>query len=258
MGSEAAEREAIRAAIIARFDAKVRGRKPELKGMNRGHDGKEGDWLTREMGLKVNGKNAPDFRGFEMKKFSRGKTTFGDWQPGDSLWTGASKSMSRDEFLQIFGRPNPAKNGRFSWSGVVFPKLSAFNDFGQKLLVDDSDTVRAIYSFQKDQTPNKQKRVPAQFQRNDVELANWGSSRIETLLESKFNQLGWFRCFKNDSGEYSHLQFGPPITFPLFIGLFRQGRVFIDCGMHMGNSRPYMPWRALNTLWDELAEKKKY
>jgi len=47
------EREAIKGEIERRFDEFVKGLEPPSRGDNR-HDGFEGDWLTRQMGLNSN------------------------------------------------------------------------------------------------------------------------------------------------------------------------------------------------------------
>ena len=70
----ASHREEIKREILSTFNKNVKGKIPDLSTYNRSHDGAEGDWLTISMGLTVNGKNEPDFKGFEMKKDSK-KTT---------------------------------------------------------------------------------------------------------------------------------------------------------------------------------------
>ena len=34
------------------------------------------------------------------------------------------------------------------------------------------------------------------------------------------------------------------------------GEIFCDCGMHDGNPRPYMTWRASRKIWDLLKENR--
>ena len=63
-------RDEIKTEIRVRFYENVNGQFPCLDGYNKQHDGAEGDWLTKAMGLTVNGRNEPDFKGFEMKKDS--------------------------------------------------------------------------------------------------------------------------------------------------------------------------------------------
>ena len=256
-----ADRNAVRSMIEERFEKFVKGKVPDLAGYNKDHDGAEGDWLTKQMGLTVNGKNEPDFLGFEMKKDSS-KTTFGDWSPDVAIYlrpkAGEKAKLTRSEFLKIFGTPklhsDPRKNGRYSWSGEVFPTVKNVNKFGQELRVDDSGDIKAIYSFKNDQRINKSEIVPEEFQIDELVLALWTSVRLRERLERKFNQLGWFKCLKDASGRYSELQFGKPINYETFIELVLTGDIFCDCGMHDGNPRPYMTWRANHKIWDLLAE----
>ena len=243
-------RDEIKLEILRVFEKNVKYKKPDLSSLNSAHDGREGDWLTKRMGLSVNGINEPDFKGFEMKKDSRGKTTFGDWGPDEAIFKGPHKLLDRDNFLKIFGAPNAKKANRYSWSGRVFPNVFDFNEAGQKLEIKRSG-ICAIYFPEKDLRPNK---VPQSF-RKRLELANWNHDSLGKKVESKFNQLGWFRCLKNPKGEYDRIVFGQPINYEAFLELFTKGSIFLDCGMYQGNNRPYMTWRAKNSIWDELAEK---
>lgn len=255
------QREEAKSLIEKTFEKNVKGQIPDLSSFNRNHDGAEGDWLTKEMGLTVNGKNEPDFHGFEMKKDSA-KTTFGDWAPDYALYKSQKRKVSaelpRVDFLRIFGTPKaspePRKNGRHSWSGEVFPTVNGMNRFGQIMVVTKSDDVKAIYNFHGDQRSNKKIIVPEKYQSDEVILAEWKAETLKQRLEKKFNQFGWFKCLKDDQGRYSHLQFGLPINFEIFIALVRTGEIFCDCGMYDGNSRPYMTWRATSKIWDSLEE----
>lgn len=244
------ERDKTKALIIEVFNQRVKGRAPDLSKLNSAHDGREGDWLTEQMGLTVNGLNEPDFHGFEMKKDSRGKTTFGDWGPDKAIYKGSNKMINRDAFLEIFGAPNPNKNNRYSWSGRIFPTVHDYNYAGQKIEVED-EGINIIYRPKLDSRKNT---VPMELKR-DMNLATWNHDSLRNKVERKFNQLGWFRCLKDSEGKYERLVFGAPINYEKFLELFIAGLVFIDCGMHQGNSRPYMTWRAANSVWDELAEE---
>ena len=258
-------RESIKQEILRKFRQEVKGMAPDLREFNSRHDGAEGDWLTKRMGLTVNGKNEPDFKGFEMKKESP-KTTFGDWSPNLTLYKKdpltSQRPLSRLEFLQIFGHPSSdqsgRKLGRYSWSGTVFPKVDQINYFGQTLTIDNSHNVRAIYSFMDDQRDSKKRTVPEDLQRSDLILVQWSAEVLQTKLEKKFNNLGWFKCFKDEDGKYSGIQFGYPIDFEFFIEKVRTGEIFCDCGMHSDNPRPYFPWRANKRFWDSLAEEIIY
>jgi hypothetical protein len=255
------EREAVRSLIEEQFEKFVKGRKPDLTGYHSGHDGAEGDWLTKMMGLTVNRKNEPDFHGFEMKKDSA-KTTFGDWSPDFALYLapkrGTKAELPRSEFLRIFGSPKthsePRKNGRYSWSGEVFPNVKGINKYGQIMKVENSGDIKALYFYKSDQRPDKSTIVPEPYRADGVVLAHWTGKRLRLRLERKFNQLGWFKCLKDSSGRYSELQFGRPINYEDFLKMVIAGDVFCDCGMYDGNARPYMNWRANHHIWDLLKE----
>jgi hypothetical protein len=255
------DRNAIRSLIEERFEKFVKGQKPDLTGYNLRHDGAEGDWLTKKMGLTVNGRNEPDFLGFEMKKDSP-KTTFGDWSPDFALYLpekrGAEPALQRSDFLKIFGSPKqhkePRKNGRFSWSGEIFPTVHGINKYGQIMKVEKSGDIKALYFFKSDQRTSKAQLVPNQYQEEGIVLAHWTSERLRLRLEKKFNQLGWFKCLKDSSGHYTELQFGRPINYEDFLKMVISGDVFCDCGMYDGNVRPYMTWRASHRIWDLLSE----
>ncbi len=250
-----ADRDVIKYKIRDRFERFVKGQVPDLAGFNAEHDGAEGDWLTLKMGLNPNGNNEPDFLGFEMKKFSANKTTFGDWSPDTSLYKKPSKLLERDDFLQLFGTPNPAKHNRYSWSGSVFPKVGKINFAGQKLSIEPAGDVVASYDYNEDQRPERL-TVKKRFKECDhLELARWKKDSLQEKVESKFGVLGWFRCIKDKEGRYHNLQFGMPLSYLHFSDLFRDGSIYIDCGMYQGNPRPYMMWRASNQVWDALSEE---
>lgn len=255
------DRKAVRSLIEERFEKYVKGQKPDLTGYNSRHDGAEGDWLTHKMGLTVNGKNEPDFQGFEMKKDSP-KTTFGDWAPDHALYLspkhGVKSALTRSEFLSIFGTPKAhkelRKNGRHSWSGEVFPTVKGINKYGQVMKVEKSGDIKALYFYDSDLRLHKANLVPKHYQVDGVVLAHWIGERLRLRLERKFNQLGWFKCLKDSNGYYSKLQFGRPISYEDFLQMVVSGDVFCDCGMYDGNPRPYMTWRANHHIWDYLAE----
>jgi hypothetical protein len=255
------QRETIKSLIEERFNNSVRGKIPNLEGFNPAHDGAEGDWLTKEMGLTVNGKNEPDLMGFEMKKDSP-KTSFGDWSPDTALYKrkgrGARAEMGRSEFLKVFGtakiHTDATKNGRYSWSGEVFPTVKNVNKYGQVLKVLDNGDIVAFYYYSKDSRTDKSSIVPAKYQIEGLEIARWGADRLRSRLEKKFNQFGWFKCLTDSSGKYTKIQFGKPINYDSFLELVKKGEVFCDCGMHDGNARPYMTWRASHKIWEFLSE----
>ena len=236
--------------IIDLFNKNVRNKRSDVSNSNTHHDGKEGHWLERQMGLSANASNKADLFGYEMKNNTTSKTTFGDWSPDIALYKG---TLNRDtEFLVYFGKPNAKKNGRYSWSGTPVPKISRYNDFGQILKIDNNSNICAVYSFSKDLRPDKSQFIPANYQVDDLVIAQWTNSIIKKKLENKFNQNGWFKCKKNNSGVYHKIVFGDPINFENWLSLVKKGIVFFDSGMYAGNLRPYAQWRANNSVWDEL------
>lgn len=238
--------------IIKLFRDKVKGRKPDLSKYQIKHDGKEGHWLERRMNIKANADNLPDLYGYEMKKTTRGKTTFGDWSANYYIYQDKKYQITRDIFLQIFGKPNLKKAGRFSWSGEPCPTIKSYNTFGQKLFVDKDKNILVKYSYNKDKRINKKKVVPVLMQKDNLIIARWDTLSIKRKLENKFNIKGWFRCMKNTSGVYSEIVFGGPVTFKQWIKGVESGEVFFDSGMYQGNNRPYSQWRANNTYWNNL------
>lgn len=248
--------------IIERFNTHVKGKKYSATGYNLRHDGAEGHWLESQMGITPNDNNAPDLLGYEMKKDTASKTTFGDWSPDLALWKKRTAHpeiaiIDRDtEFLKYFGKPNAAKGGRLSWSGEPVPTAGKFNTYGQILRVDKEENILACYSYKHDSRDKKIDLIPAQFQRNDLILAQWLKDSIKNKLERKFNSKGWFKCYKSADGVYEKIGFGLPVDYATWINLVKEGVVFFDSGMYAGNARPYAQWRANNNHWDALVTEK--
>ncbi|MEI6881357.1 MAG: LlaMI family restriction endonuclease [Bacteroidota bacterium] len=239
--------------IIQLFDKNVRGKSSDTKGYNPDHDGKSGHWLEVQMGIKANASNSPDLLGYEMKNDTTSKTTFGDWSASKYIFSKTSTyGINRKQFLQIFGQPNPLKNGRHSWSGKPCPKIDKFNDFGQILKIDSHNNILALYHFSKDNRADKSKIVPKNLQIEGLELAKWNASNLQEKVENKFNQSGWFKCLKNNQGVYISIVFGDPITYTNWLKLVKSGDIFFDSGMYDGNLRHYSQWRSLNSFWNKL------
>lgn len=258
--------------LIKIFRENVKGMCPDVSGSHVNHDGKEGHWLERRFGINHNASNTPDLFGYELKNSTSQKITFGDWSANryifnnpnySHIFTGRTKAKRQNQFLRIFGRPNPKKNDRHSWSGEPCPKIVGFNRYGQKLIVLDNLDIVALYDYNYDTRQNKQEIIPIEFQNGLLEVARWFGKTSPTprrtdkclkdKLEDKFNQKGWFTC-KRDSngGEYTEICFGEPIDFSTWIEWVKEGKVFLDSGMYEGNSRPYSQWRMNNVSWDEL------
>lgn len=236
----------------------VKVKKEDTSGSNQRHDGKGGHWLEQQMGIKANSSNAPDILGYEMKNDTISKTSLGDWSPDKAIFKKPEPKISRDKFLTAFGKsntdgkPNTEKSGRYSWSGEPSPKIGDYNSFGQRLEIDKELNIHAVYSYSKDQRPDKDKIVPKEFQIENLKLATWTNDVLRKKVELKFNQNGWFKCVKNKEGFYEKIVFWDPFGYEFFIDLVKKGIVFFDSGMHQGNPRPYANWRVNNSALKNL------
>jgi hypothetical protein len=245
--------------IVQLFLDNVKGRSPDVTKQNQNHDGRKGHWLETQMGILHNSKNDPDIYGYEMKNNTTSKTTFGDWSPNyyifkdENYFSKDKRIINRDKFMRIFGGPSKEYEGRYSWSGACAPKINRFNNFGQTLLVDRDNNILAVYSYSKDMRPDKKNIVPLNMQKDDLILARWDMEHIKNKLERKFNKLGWFKCeIDKSTGIYTSIVFGGPIKFSAWIRGVKNGLIYFDTGMHIGNNRPYSNWRADNKYWDSL------
>lgn len=251
--------------IIDRFNNNVKGKKADTSKSNQKHDGKKGHWLETQMEIQHNGDNAPDLNGYEMKnQTSSGKITFGDWSADEYIFLhGRGKNQvnsinkefqfTRDDFLKIFGKPNPQKNNRASWSGTPCPTYyKDITIFGQELTMDEDENILIYYHFSKDKRKDKMSIVPINMQRENLILARWKKESLKKKVETKFNDKGWFTCLKDKSGRYNEICFGAPMNYESWIKLFKEKIVFFDSGMYAGNVRPYSQWRAKTGFWHSL------
>ena len=244
--------------IIKRFEAEVKDKKYDPKGFNQRHDGAEGHWLEKKMGITPNANAEADLFGYEMKKDTKGKTTFGDWSPDIALWKSKrpypqfDKLDKDSQFLKYFGKPNEQKGGRLSWSGKPVPSIKGYNTFGQVLHVDVDNNIIASYSYSKDQRSNKKILIPVDFQIDSLIVAKWSADVMNNRVERKFNDKGWFKIYKDTAGVYTSIGFGERITYKAWIKLVREGIIYFDSGMYEGNNRPYSQWRANNNYWESL------
>lgn len=260
--------------LVETFNSQIKGKKPDINGMNERHDGRKGHWLEQQFGIHHNADNSADILGYELKNETTSKTTFGDWSANEyiyndsrysSVFNEKSSIKRRDIFLSIFGKPNQEKGGRYSWSGEPCPKINGYNRFGQRLIVDETDDIIAEYCYSKDQRNNKSEIVPEKLQKEHIILARWYGSSVpsgkkgkclKSKLEDKFNDKGWFTCKTDHLGRYCKICFGKPMIFDNWLELVRQGIVFFDSGMYQGNVRPYSQWRANNSYWDSLIDEE--
>lgn len=260
--------------IINLFYQNVYGKKVELNNINTKHCGKKGYWLEEQFGIKHNNKNSADLYGYELKNQTTSKTTFGDWSANEYIFNNPiyfnvfneTKIVERrNHFLQIFGKLNIEKGGRYSWSGNICPKIHNFNNFGQRLLVVENNDVIVEYSYENDMRDDKKIIVPLIFQKENIILARWyGNSTplskkgkcLKNRVDDKFNDKGWFICKTTNEGIYNEICFGQPINFNNWIELLKKGVVYFDSGMYETNPRPYSQWRANNNFWNNLIIEK--
>ena len=239
--------------IIKLFKENVYGRSPNIDGFNQRHDGKAGHWLERQMGIAANANNEPDLYGYEMKNSTGSKTTFGDWSANYYIFKDKEVDLDRTQFMEVFGKPNVEKGGRYSWSGSPIPNFNSPSTYnGSEMVFDDAKNIIIVYNYSRDPRPDKENIVPPNLQQEGVILARWDRDNLNDKLTKKFGHHGWFKCNKDKNGCYNQIAFGEPMIFDNWIKLVEQGIVFFDSGMYVGNARNYSQWRANNNHWDSL------
>jgi hypothetical protein len=240
--------------IVDIFSKNVKGKYICLDGQNSNHCGKEGHWLETQMGIKHNSKNEPDLYGYEMKKSSP-KTTLGDYSASEyafsnknkrnsinslNNWTDDTK-LERNDFIKIFGNPNPSKNNRYSWSGTCVPTYNKWNPNGQILTINENNDIVIIYSYSKD-TRNIKEGFPSFLKNDNIVIALWKSEKMKPHINNKFNNMGFFIC-KKIGATYEKISFGSPFDFEYFIQCIKNEKIIFDSGMYHGNNRNYSQFR---------------
>jgi hypothetical protein len=236
--------------ITELFKKNVKGRRPPPPRHSL-HDGFVGYWLEKRMRVFHNGKASSDFPNYEMKSGTPWKTTLGDWSADFYIWQDPRRQITRTQFMKVFGKYNREKS-RYSWSGQPVPKIGKSNEYGQRLRVEPDGSIVALYSHSKDTRSQKTKIVPKSLRRENLVLAKWNASSLKKRLSEKFGRAGWFRCLRDRAGFYCKIVFGPPLRYKAWLQAVRENIVFLDSGMHQGNSRNYSSWRARNTYWEAL------
>lgn len=247
--------------IITLFNNNIKGNDICVKEQNYNHDGKEGYWLEKQMGIKHNGKNEPDINGYEMKKYSN-IITLCDLSACEYIfskkrciinkknnWTDNEK-IDRTTYIKIFGNPNPIKNNRYSWSGSCVPKYDSWNYNGQILSITENNDIIVYYSFSKDARIIKN-NFPIFLQCDDIVIALWNASKIQLCINNKFNNKGFFMC-KKINNKYEKICFGKAFNFEYFIECIKNKKVIFDSGMYVGNYRNYSHFRGLCCFWNDL------
>lgn len=171
----------------------------------------------------------------------------------ESDMSSSGVTMTRREFIETFGSPNPKKNNRYSWSGKVFPKYgSNYNFAGQRMRFLDNGDLVIEYSYQND-TRKEKDTFKAPLKSNEpIILAFWGKTKLEKHVNNKFGVNGFYICKKNKDGVYDKICFGKTIDFQFFKTGLENGSIILDSGMYKGNSRNYSSFRAAKSLWNQL------
>ena len=160
--------------IIELFKQNVYGKAPDTTEFNQRHDGKAGHWLEKQMGILPNANNEPDLYGYEMKNSTGSKTTFGDWSASYYIFSDKENSLDRTRFMEVFGKPNEAKGGRYSWSGSPIPNFNSPSTYnGSEMAFDDAKNIIIVYNYSKDPRPDKANIVPLKLQQEGIVLARW-------------------------------------------------------------------------------------
>jgi len=243
--------------IKDKFDSHLRGTACPV-GLNCDHDGAEGHYIEKMMGLCHNSKCEPDMDGYELKCESA-KTTLGDWSASEYIFSkqrdilnklnnwNKDDQMSRQKFIETFGTK---KNERYSWSGSCFPIYGKINDCGQTINVDDSGNIAIHYNYQEDRRTEKI-NFPDFLKQNQKCIAFWSSDKLKKHVNTKFNVNGTFKIVKSN-GVYSHIVFYKPFTYDYFIDFFKKGTILLDSGMNAGTSRNRQSFRTKSCFWNEL------
>ena len=257
--------------VIEMFEENVRGKTPDISAYNAGHDGKVGNWLEEQMGVTPNAANKPDLHGIELKTSTKSVLSLGSWDPNYWIFRVEKYRMTRYDFMEIFGKYNPKKK-LYSWSGSPVPKIGGPNEFGVRIDIDSNSNISFIYSYTDDKRSSKSSIVPKNLQIEDLVIVRWDAdydeSRTNTStkkglrlkVEEKYNKNGLCKCFREilengKLGAYSSIGFMDPMTFETFMGNFKTGDFYFDCGMHQskkGNTRNYCQWRVRNKFLDSL------
>jgi hypothetical protein len=125
--------------------------------------------------------------------------------------------------------------------------IDKYNIAGQKMCIDDENNIFVIYDYTKDMREYKDNLC---MNKNVHKIMIWYSKILQSSIENKFNQKGFFKCIKNKN-TYSKICFGKPISFTFWIEAFKQGVIYHD-GYSKINGRSRHTFRASNNFWNEL------
>ncbi len=259
----------ILALLISIFLTTIKSKRPDIKGFNLKHCGKEGHWAEKCFGKNPDNYNRADAFGYEIK-LEGSKITFGDWKANytiyedpvyahlfnnyNAFWT------PQDCFCYYFGKPSTRVKNRYSWSGKPVPRFgNKFNSYGQAMMTDINGNIIVIYSYSYDMRENKTAIVPHEFWQDNLILMKWyvysspdeKKACLRERFENKFSQQGTLILQKNKSGIVDKLKICGPVKFDDFMTNLKNNVIILDCGMYQGNNRSYHKWRAPKKFWDD-------
>lgn len=277
------EKHQAKSLIIDAFKNNVLGTKPSAQELQLNHDGAEGHWLEIKLGKKPDASNEADFWGYECKKGTKSKVSWGDWTAnyrifGDkNYFPHDTIGKNQSDFVRIFGQPNPDKNNRFAWCSPNSPTYCGeTSHHGHDLIIDENLDILLTYSFSKDQRANKLSIIPSMFQKENLVIMKWCGtdssfisykakaeadpkilfSSVQTSLQSKvenkFGIYGWFKCLKDKQGIYNRLEFGDSISYIEWLVHVEDKNIYFDSGKREDSTKPYESWRSNNPFWKSL------
>ena len=269
--------------IIDAFKHNVLGTKPSDQELNLNHDGAEGHWLEVRLGKSPDASNEADFWGYECKKGTRSKVSWGDWTANYRIFCdmnyfpNSSIGKNQTEFVRIFGQPNPNKGNRFAWCSPNSPRYCGVtSDHGHDLSIDENLDIILTYSYSKDQRANKFLIVPSHFQKENLLIMKWfgthdsfksykdraqsdpnilfhpSQTSLQSKVENKFGIYGWFKCLKDREGIYEKIEFGDSLSYLEWLKHVEDRNIYFDSGKREDSTKPYESWRSDNRFWRTL------
>tara|TARA_Y100000389_G_scaffold191807_1_gene218544 strand:+ start:326 stop:1105 length:780 start_codon:yes stop_codon:yes gene_type:complete len=211
--------------IKKKFNEYVKNKNIIIK--NNNHDGSDGHWLEKNMGLKINNKNEPDIYGYEMKNHTKsGKITFIDKTPSKIFLEGLEikkNNKKKEIFWKMFKRTDSSGLKIGGW------KVDIFDKDGQTMWIDNYNNICILYNFTEDKRDNKNILV-SEFYKNNKNhiIIIWESNDLKVGINNKWNQRGFFICKKNEKNEYSKILFGKPISFNEWIIEVKNKNIYYD------------------------------
>lgn len=114
------------------------------------------------------------------------------------------------------------------------------------MIFNDNLDLCVYYSFENDK--REEKKTFPKFIQNEILIAIWIKTKLETNINKKFNKKGFFICVKtNDT--YEKICFGKPFDFNYFVENIKNKNIIFDSGMYRGNTRNYSHFRSNANLY---------